>query len=232
MHSNAQLARRPVVSVLPAISDIVERVAQFNRDLLGCDPDVDFVLPPQSSRRPDVAVQAGVQVAQEVVGKQIVKQHGAVENGGQKFLGYLLLHGLLKVINVGPGDGLGERLDDVGKQRGQFIVGKRCLSVPGRQRGQGRRACRSARRRCTPTLRTCPAGICRSSSFAEALVARAATFFTTAFLTGAFLPLTFLTAAFFAVCRCMTTPPPENRLPAHATDAQMPALPLISRTPR
>jgi hypothetical protein len=87
VHGDAQLARRPVVSVLPAIPDVVECVAQFDRDLLGCDPDVDFVLPPPA------------------------------------------LH---EVINVGLGDGLTERLDDVRKQGGQFIRGKRCLTVPGR----------------------------------------------------------------------------------------------------
>jgi hypothetical protein len=56
VYCDAELAWRPVVRVLPAVPDVVERVAQFDRDLFWCHADVDFVLSPPASPRPDVAV--------------------------------------------------------------------------------------------------------------------------------------------------------------------------------
>jgi hypothetical protein len=146
---------------------------------IGCDPDVDLQPPPLTGPRPDIAVHLAMQVVQEVVGQQILQRHLSCQNGGQQFFGDLLLHRLFKVIDVSPADRLIERLDDMGKQRGQLVIGKRCFTVPGSQRGQRFRPCRSARRRFTPALRTWPAGTYRLSNFAEALVARAAAFLIT-----------------------------------------------------
>lgn len=67
---NTQFVRRPVAGVLPSIKDRAQRIAEVDSNLLVCNPLVDVMRPPFARPCPNVSVQAGVQVFEEVVGQQ------------------------------------------------------------------------------------------------------------------------------------------------------------------
>jgi len=73
MGHNTQFVRRRVVCVLPPVEDRVQRIAEVDSNLLVCNPDVDFVGPPFTCPRPNISVQAGVQVFEEVIGQRFIE---------------------------------------------------------------------------------------------------------------------------------------------------------------
>lgn len=56
MHGHTERTRREVVGVLPPVSDVVQSAAQFDRNLLRCDPNIDFMLPLPSGPDPEISV--------------------------------------------------------------------------------------------------------------------------------------------------------------------------------
>jgi hypothetical protein len=70
----AKLAGCPIVRVLPPISDVVECAAEFDGDLSWVNPNVDVSLSPSPGPAPDIAIEAFVKVADEVIGQQLVQR--------------------------------------------------------------------------------------------------------------------------------------------------------------
>jgi hypothetical protein len=70
----AKLAGCPVVRVLPPISDVVECAAEFDGDLSWVNPNVDVSLSLPPCPAPDIAIEAFVKIADEVIGQQFVQR--------------------------------------------------------------------------------------------------------------------------------------------------------------
>ena len=96
---DAELPRGPVVRVLVAVADRLQRASELGSDLLGSDADVQLARAECTCTHPNIAVESAVQFTHEVVGEQLIEGKRAIEHRRQQFLGDLLLHGLLEVID-------------------------------------------------------------------------------------------------------------------------------------
>lgn len=69
MDGDAEHARRPCRRVLPALADRVETGTQFDGNLLGRHPEVEFSGAEAAGPGPDVPIEPAVDVAEEVIGQ-------------------------------------------------------------------------------------------------------------------------------------------------------------------
>jgi len=74
VNHDSQLSRCPVIGVVLAVGDGVERITQFNGNLLRCDADIDLCPPPPPSPAPHGTEQAHVEVKDEVVAKNLIER--------------------------------------------------------------------------------------------------------------------------------------------------------------
>lgn len=134
MNNNTQLPTGPIIGVHPAVRDGVERVAYLDGDLLRCNTDVEFTSSPPPGPVLYRTKHTRVEIADEMVTEKLIKRQRAFNSRRHQYIENLVLKALFEVINISARDRLVQHLDNLGEQRGQFVVRKRGLTVAGRQR--------------------------------------------------------------------------------------------------
>jgi transposase-like protein len=83
--------RRPVVGVLPPVSDGVERISQINGNLFRGNANVELQSPPPSGPVPHRTEHSRMEIADEVAAGKLVKQQRAVERRRHQFIEHRVL---------------------------------------------------------------------------------------------------------------------------------------------